>query len=591
MRPISGRVLFFVTSPRSPLKMIPEIKLLTENFTGQKWSPNTQERFMNVLFQEPFFKNVEKPKDPALSARDRINRAPKALGFVELYPMVRLTEPGRQLLDEDLSQEALLRQILKFQIPSPFHVENKKIAGTYFVKPYLEMIRLIDSLETISFDELMLFGMQLTDYRKFDTIIAKINKFRAERKICGQNYRTFFGNYVENEILAIYKKEIDRGDVKTRESNDRSLKRFIETKRKNLRDYADACFRYLRATGLVTISQRRHTISIMKDKQVEVSYYLKHIGRSPVFIDDEKSYKTYLYDATQPVLFSDNRELLESYAKEHKIDITLDTPKLKKAIKLETEKKRNQIIKESVGRLKSHASDDYADVINVFADIKAKNLYDIPLMLEWNTWRAMTMLDGGEINANLKFDDEGQPLSTAAGNMADIICEYDDFNLTVEVTTSSGAKQFEMEGEPIARHLAKLKKEKGKTAYCFFIAPTISEASIAYCYTMYRINLAFYAGTTEIIPLNLDTFIEMVNQTEECGYTPQSDKIKKLCEYAKEKANTSINETDWFNDVQQKARKWLANDSIHTNEYTFQSQELALVAENKASYNSENDME
>ena len=95
---------------------------------------------------------------------------------------------------------------------------------------------------------------------------------------------------------------------------------------------------------------------------------------------------------------------------------------------------------------------DYVDVMNVFNDIKAKNFYDIPLMLEWNTWRAMTMLDGGKINANLKFDDEGQPLSTAGGNMADIICEYDDFNLTVEVTTSSGAKQYEMEGEPIARH-------------------------------------------------------------------------------------------------------------------------------------------
>lgn len=556
MASIGGRVLFFVTSPRSPMKMLPEIKLLTDNFSGKPWNKNTQESFMDVLFQEPSFKNVAKPKDPAFSARDRINRAPKALGFVDLKPTVQLTEPGKQFLDDELSQEALLRQLLKFQIPSPFHVESDDIKGTYFVKPYLEIIRLIDRLGTISFDELMLFGMQLTDYRKFDEIVGKIEKFRADRKSSKQSYKTFLGEYMENEILAIYEEEIDSGEVKTRESKDHSLDKFIKTKSSNLRDYTDACFRYLRATGLIALSQKGHTLSVIKDKQDEVSYYLKTVERKPVHIDDEKAYKQYLYDPTVPALFTDNREQLEAYAKQHHIDYTLDTPTLKKAIKIETEKKRDQIIKESVVRLKAYK--DYLDVINVFNDIKAKNFYDIPLMLEWNTWRAMTMLDGGQINANLKFDDEGQPLSTAGGNMADIICEYDNFNLTVEVTTSSGAKQYEMEGEPIARHLAKIKKEKGKEAYCFFIAPTISEASIAYCYTMYKMNLAFYAGTTEIIPLNLDTFVEMVNQTSKCGYVPDSEKIRELCKYAKEKADSSVNEIEWFNDIQQRAREWLA---------------------------------
>ena len=556
MASIGGRVLFFVTSPRSPMKMLPEIKLLTENFSGKPWNKKTQESFMDALFQEPSFKNVAKPKDPAFSARDRINRAPKALGFVDLKPTVQLTEPGKQFLDDELSQEALLRQLLKFQIPSPFHVENDEIKGTYFVKPYLEMIRLIDRLGSISFDELMLFGMQLTDYRKFDDIVKKIEKFRTERKTSKKNYKTFLGEYIESEILSIYEAEIDSGDVKTRESNDHSLDKFIKTKSSNLRDYTDACFRYLRATGLISLSQKSHTLSVIKDKQEEVSYYLEKIERKPVFVDDEIAYKKYLFDATVPALFTDNREQLEEYAKHHNIDYTLATPELKKAIKLETEKKKNQIIKESVVRLKSYK--DYLDVISVFNDIKLKNFYDIPLMLEWNTWRAMTMLDGGNINANLKFDDEGQPLSTAGGNMADIICEYDDFNLTVEVTTSSGAKQYEMEGEPIARHLAKVKKEKGKEAYCFFIAPTISEASIAYCYTMYKMNLDFYAGTTEIIPLNLDTFVEMVNQTSKCGYVPDSEKIKELCKYAKERANSSMNEVEWFADVQQRAKQWLA---------------------------------
>ena len=76
-------------------------------------------------------------------------------------------------------------------------------------------------------------------------------------------------------------------------------------------------------------------------------------------------------------------------------------------------------------------------------------------MLEWNTWRAMTMLDGGTIKANLKFDDNGVPMSTAQGNMADIFCDYEEYGLTVEVTTAGGQKQYEMESEPVSRHLAK----------------------------------------------------------------------------------------------------------------------------------------
>ena len=31
----------------------------------------------------------------------------------------------------------------------------------------------------------------------------------------------------------------------------------------------------------------------------------------------------------------------------------------------------------------------------------------------------------------------------------------------------SGQRQYEMEGEPVSRHLAKVKKDQNKPAYCF----------------------------------------------------------------------------------------------------------------------------
>ena len=77
---------------------------------------------------------------------------------------------------------------------------------------------------------------------------------------------------------------------------------------------------------------------------------------------------------------------------------------------------------------------DYiSNIIDTYNEIIADEIYDAPLMLEYNTWRAMTMLDGGTIKPNLKFDDIGKPLSTAVGNKADIECYYDNFVVSVEV--------------------------------------------------------------------------------------------------------------------------------------------------------------
>jgi hypothetical protein len=86
MATIDSKVIFVTTSPRTPAKMIPEIELLNTHFAGQQWNTETQLAFMDLLKEENFF-NGEGANDPAFSARDRINRAPKSLGFVLLSPV------------------------------------------------------------------------------------------------------------------------------------------------------------------------------------------------------------------------------------------------------------------------------------------------------------------------------------------------------------------------------------------------------------------------------------------------------------------------------------------------------------------------
>lgn len=559
MARLQGRTLFFITSPRTPMKMLPEISLLVKEFSGKPWNATTQEQFMKSLAEDPNFEGVGSPSDLAFSARDRINRGPKALGFVDIKPTIALTGAGKAFLDEEQSEEALLRQLLKFQLPSPYHTETSTLSGVFFVKPYLEIFRLIYTLGSISFDELMIFGMQLTSYTRFEEIIDKIHEFRRQKAAHAGSYKVFMGEYRDREIEEIYDEEISQGKTKTRESKDASLAKFIKTKASNLRDYTDACFRYLRATGLVAISQKGRSLSILEEKKDEVEFFLNNIDRKPIYIEDEAKYKEYLFNENLPVLYTDNRENLAHEVARVKpsVDVaSTSTVELKKILKVATIQKKENLITDQIKRLKEYQA--FADVLGVFRDIHENNFYDVPLMLEWNTWRAMTMLDGGDIHANLKFDDNGQPMSTAAGNKADIVCDYGDFSLTVEVTMQSGQRQYEMEGEPVSRHLAQVKKDQGKEAYCFFIAPRINPSCIAHFYTLHLANIAYYGGKSVIIPLELEVFERMVEQTGDAGYTPSPDRVKDLCEYSRTVAQSAASEMEWYEAVKERALNWLA---------------------------------
>lgn len=557
MARIDSKVIFVTTSPRTPSKMIPEIELLNTHFSGQQWNTDTQRTFMELLKEENFF-NGEGANDPAFSARDRINRAPKALGFVVLSPTIQLTPAGEELVNSRRKDEIFLRQLLKFQVPSPYHKPSANSAD-FWVKPYLELFRLIRHFGSLKFDELMIFGLQLVDYRQFESIVSKINDFRTAKAQNEGNYKKFRAEYLESELHEIYSDDINSGNTKTRETNDNSVSKFLKTKASNMRDYADACFRYLRATGLVNISHIGKSISIVPEKIAEVDYFLEHTNREPQFIDNENQYVAYLGNAETPRLLTDNRELLEQKIKAEfpkiKIEKSLSLQQLKDIFADELEKRKEQIITEQVTAIKDYRLFD--DINTTFDQILDNSLYDTPLMLEWNTWRAMTMLDGGNIKANLKFDDFGNPMSTAQGNMADIICDYETFGLTVEVTMQSGQRQYETEGEPVTRHLAKLKRETNKPAYSLFIAPKINEACIAHFYALHKMNISYYGGTSTIVPLPLNVFLKMVEDSHKASYVPEPRHVQRFFERSNELANSTNNEIDWYNGITNEALNWL----------------------------------
>ena len=141
--------------------------------------------------------------------------------------------------------------------------------------------------------------------------------------------------------------------------------------------------------------------------------------------------------------------------------------------------------------------------------------------------------------------------------MADIVCDYESFGLTVEVTMASGQKQYEMEGEPVSRHLAKLKKESGKEAYCLFVAPTINEACVAHFYGLHNLNISYYGGKSVIVPLPLNIFRKMLEDSFKASYTPGPEHIQSFFEHSKLVAKNSRNEQEWYDKMIEKALNWL----------------------------------
>lgn len=557
MARVDSQFLFLTTSPRTPEKMIPEIELLARHFEGEVWNTDVQRSFMEVLREEQFF-NGKAEKDPAFSARDRITRAPKSLGFVTLSPKISLTPAGRSLLTSKRKDEVFLRQMLKFQVPSPYHKPSPK-AAEFCVKPYLEMLRLVRRMGTLKFDELQMFGMQLTDWHDFEEIVHKIERFRIAKTENKKSYRLFKTEYLHNELKDIYADRIARGETKTRESNDKSLKKFLDTQSGNMRDYADACLRYLRATGLIAVSHVGKSLSIVHERIADVDYILNNVDRNPCFVDDEASYVAYLGNSSLPHLLTDNRDALierlrGEFADAH-FEQDASIEQLKDLLFDLTEARKEETIAKQVKEIKDYKL--YDDIQNTFSQIEKNELYDAPLMLEWNTWRAMTMLDGGNIRANLNFDDFGNPLSTAQGNMADIVCDYDDYMLSVEVTMASGQKQYDMEGEPVSRHLGKLKKATGKPCYSLFLAPTINDACIAHFYGLHSLNISYYGGKSTIIPLPLNIFQKMLEDSYKADYTPNPNHVRAFFEYSNELVKECENETEWFEKMKEKAMSWL----------------------------------
>lgn len=545
--------LFGFTSPRTIEKIIPELNILSQQFSGMAWGEN-QINFFDAIFHSDFYEGTTYPQDPALAARDRITRAPKALGFIQLKPFIQLTKAGNQLVNQKRLPELFTKQLLKFQLPSPYHTQSPTV--NFNVRPYLELLRLINDLGSISKTEIALFFLQLVNYNKFDEIKNKILKFRETRKNNRSvSWKTYVSQEFEKQISIIFADEVRAKNFKTRESSDESFKKFVKTKEGNMRDYADAFFRYIRGTQLVTIDKNLH-LRISSLKQDSVDFLLKNTDRNALNLSLVK-YENYLFDPDQLIVLEDNSDLINSKIKELDNSIDVESLKVDDAKDLLNDleiQRKAKTIEDTVNHLKLRS--DIDDILDIFAKIKKRDVPDVPLFLEWNIWRAFAALNHTQaIEGNFIVDLDGMPLNTAPGKKPDIEINYGSFSCIVEVTMSSGETQFNMEGSSVPRHYGDLVRKVDHDAYCIFIAPKVAPGTKAHFFNLNRLSTKHYGGKTKIVPMSLDDFISFL----QVGITYNFQDVNKLKNWLDNLISFNLDSEDeevWFEEIRSKISTW-----------------------------------
>lgn len=154
---------------------------------------------------------------------------------------------------------------------------------------------------------------------------------------------------------------------------------------------------------------------------------------------------------------------------------------------------------------------------------------EAPAYFEWTLWRAFlainSLRNAPQDARRFLVDQDMQPLGCAPGGGPDLIFEFDDFTLVVEVTLTTSVRQEAVEGVPVRSHVYnEAVKRPGVPVYCLFIAPAISTPTLQTFRDgkWYADELDGASADVDIVPIKLKEFRELFVAMFEAGQaTPE----------------------------------------------------------------------
>jgi hypothetical protein len=303
-----------------------------------------------------------------------------------------------------------------------------------------------------------------------------------------------------------------------------------ETRLRTFGDYADTNLRYLRTTGLFSL--RGRSIILAERKQVLVNQLL---AEPFISLSDKEYYPALWNGAELPTDYEPEArasiealsDVLSSKGERVRLSNLTQLPIQELTqIRFKLEKQLERLQEEEFAERQRQ---DWQDIHDYMTDLQRSRSRrervppsEDPAYLEWSIWRAFLAIDS-LVNKpsearRFQVDQDFLPVRTAPGNTPDMLFEFGDFVLVVEVTLSSGSRQEAMEGEPVRRHVARAIEEyesAGKTVYGLFIAIEVDTNTAE----TFRVGTWYKRDdsrmTLRIVPLRLDQFARMF----EAGFT------------------------------------------------------------------------
>lgn len=508
------------TTVRSPFRLRDGLVALSTSSLQGNLRGEEQERAFRRLLGEHGI--VELGDDDTYSVGRKWRSALNKLGFLypevppasgipqsEIGPIDMITPNGWRLIRADTvpaMQECFLRALAAHYIPSAL---ERKFDFSVF-SPLRHTLAIMLELEKqtgesrLNFVEMAIVVQLTSSDESLADIVAKVLELRA-RRLASPNKRKF--DRQEREAAAV-------------------LHGYAAG---TFNDYADTNLRYLKATGLVQSKGRG--LSLVPEKHVFVEKLIQDTG----IPDSDRSYFITLCNGAK--LPTDNKDsalavlddLLQQLEKRGiPFDATgkpTETPADIALIRHQIEGLLSERNEEEYAARQAVEWEEIAAYMELIITRKGKktlsNGEDIevpqaeaPAYFEWVLWRAFLAINSLANKPyearRFKIDQDFLPVGTAPGNGPDLIFEFHDFVIVVEVTLTDNSRQEAAEGEPVRRHVADLVsyygEQSGKPVYGLFIANRIDSNTAE----TFRIGVWFTRTDDkmrlDIIPVTLAQF-------------------------------------------------------------------------------------
>lgn len=464
----------------------------------------------------------------------------------EIGPIDFITPNGKRLINAEsvaAQQESFLRAIAAMQLS--FNGRSYKVGPGF--SPLKHISEVLFALEQVTGSSQISF-IEFASFVQFDP--AKSSLEEVVEAVCAHR---------EERDKVKNKKRYDNATLET------SVIRNGRVALSSYIDYADENIRYLKATGCfssvgkgIAIAPRKYyflkeLILSIKENSSVIEYWKNATNGSNLPTDDllnaARSLEVMQVEASKrgipfkEVAKADDIGTLNSSRYDLEELIALNQ-------ELDYARKQREHVDEILQYLSVLLPRDKRPtslVTNIEVEIPRG---EGPAYLEWAVWRAFLAINKLENppyeSRKFKVDRDFLPTNHAPGNGPDLVFEFSNYILVVEVTLLTSDRQSTAEQVGVCRHVYDVaRNEKYKPVYCLFIAPLIkNETAKNFRNASYEDDYGSELNLT-IIPITISTFMHIFNSLLK-QKEPNSQIFQTLITQCAEFALKSSSTMDWM---------------------------------------------